>query len=63
MMGNLKKPVVISNGKAAYRLLITTRDPGVDTQWAVWRCLVQSEKTCGHLSAIYADSAPFGNLC
>eukprot|EP00971_Amphidinium_carterae_P256400 5090926-Amphidinium_carterae.1 len=51
MKVNLKKTVVICNGANAKRLLmkvwragrlppprVTTRDLGVDTQWAAWRC-------------------------
>eukprot|EP00971_Amphidinium_carterae_P263410 5226246-Amphidinium_carterae.1 len=54
MKVNFKKTVVICNGANAKRLLIkvwragslpppkvTTRDLGVDTQWAAWRCPVQ----------------------
>eukprot|EP00971_Amphidinium_carterae_P351193 6491966-Amphidinium_carterae.1 len=54
---NLKKTVVICNGANAKRLLmkvwragrlpppwVTTRDLGVDTQWAAWRCPVQRKR-------------------
>eukprot|EP00971_Amphidinium_carterae_P297829 5917642-Amphidinium_carterae.1 len=54
---NLQKTVVICNGANAKRLLmkvwkagrlppprITTRDLGVDTQWAAWRCPVQRKR-------------------
>eukprot|EP00971_Amphidinium_carterae_P152721 3027054-Amphidinium_carterae.4 len=51
---NLKKTVVLCNGAKAKKLVqklwrtgrlpplkVTTRDLGVDTQWAAWRCPVQ----------------------
>eukprot|EP00971_Amphidinium_carterae_P223601 4436503-Amphidinium_carterae.1 len=51
MKVNLKKTVVLCNGAKAKRLVkkvwktgrlpplkVTTRDLGVDTQWAAWRC-------------------------
>eukprot|EP00971_Amphidinium_carterae_P093330 1846797-Amphidinium_carterae.1 len=57
MKVNLQKTVVICNGANAKRLLmkvwkagrlppprITTRDLGVDTQWAAWRCPVQRKR-------------------
>eukprot|EP00971_Amphidinium_carterae_P134857 2672527-Amphidinium_carterae.1 len=57
MKVNLKKTVVICKGANAKRLLmkvwragrlppprITTRDLGVDTQWAAWRCPVQRKR-------------------
>eukprot|EP00971_Amphidinium_carterae_P289552 5749312-Amphidinium_carterae.1 len=57
MKVNLEKTVVICNGANAKRLLmkvwrtgrlppprITTRDLGVDTQWAAWRCPVQRKR-------------------
>eukprot|EP00971_Amphidinium_carterae_P350462 6491558-Amphidinium_carterae.2 len=57
MKVNLKKTVVICNGANAKRLLmkvwragrlppprVTTRDLGVDTQWAAWRCPVQRKR-------------------
>eukprot|EP00971_Amphidinium_carterae_P149304 2960214-Amphidinium_carterae.2 len=53
----IKKTVVICNGANAKRLLmkvwrggrlppprVTTRDLGVDTQWAAWRCPVQRKR-------------------
>eukprot|EP00971_Amphidinium_carterae_P241300 4791190-Amphidinium_carterae.1 len=56
MKVNLKKTVVPCNGAKAKRLVkvwksgrlpplkVTTRDLGVDTQWAVWRCPVQRKR-------------------
>eukprot|EP00971_Amphidinium_carterae_P019834 390674-Amphidinium_carterae.1 len=57
MKVNLKKTLVICNGANAKRLLtkvwragrlpplrVTTRDLGVDTQWAAWRCPVQRKR-------------------
>eukprot|EP00971_Amphidinium_carterae_P157107 3114108-Amphidinium_carterae.1 len=69
MKVNLKKTVVICNGANAKRLLmkvwragrllpprVTTRDLGVYTQWAAWRCPVQRSPlnnqliACGRLA-------------
>eukprot|EP00971_Amphidinium_carterae_P005194 103698-Amphidinium_carterae.1 len=57
MKVNRQKTVVICNGANAKRLLmkvwragrlpppkVTTRDLGVDTQWAAWRCPVQRKR-------------------
>eukprot|EP00971_Amphidinium_carterae_P258521 5131066-Amphidinium_carterae.1 len=57
MLVNLKKTVVICNGAKTKQFLmkvwrkgrlppprITTRDLGVDTQWAAWSCPVQRKR-------------------
>eukprot|EP00971_Amphidinium_carterae_P241970 4804262-Amphidinium_carterae.2 len=66
MKVNLKKTVVICNGANAKRLLmkvwragrlppskVTTRELGVDTQWAAWRCPVQLKRVITFRQSMY----------